>query len=188
MVAIQQRADGAGPQRFRTHLLRLAMSNRDIKILTSASDGLPGYADDRMSSLLEYWRSMRDGDALPPRGRMDPMDMRDKLANVFILDVDGDKYRFRLVGEALNERYDGRLKGKTINEVLRGEVLDETLEEHGICARDRAPVFTRNTEQTRSVLEDFQVYQRLLLPLADDGRAVDAIFGCMLFMPTEIPS
>lgn len=157
------------------------MTSAERFVLERATDALPPYADAKLGRLIAYWRARRAGDALPTHDAIDPLDLAPILPNLFLLDVEDRSFRFRLVGEALNARYPGGLKDRRLDDLLSGEVLAETLEEHRLCVERRAPVFTRNSEESRSVQGDFQVYQRLLLPLSADGEAVDAILGAMHF-------
>lgn len=80
----------------------------------------------------------------------------------------------------MNQRYRRQLKGRLLRELMTGEVLAAALEEHRLCVRHRAPVFTRNTDETAS-LDDIQCYQRLLLPMSTDGHTVDRLLGVMAF-------
>ena len=157
------------------------MSAREFILLSNDNDGLPASADERLVQLLAYWRSKRCTRDVPARSSIDPLDIPRLLTNVFILEVDGGEFRFGLVGEALNARYGGQLKGQTLSQLLSGQALGETTEEHMSSVRKRVPVYTRNTEQSRLVYDDFQVYQRLLLPLADAQDTIDAILGAMVF-------
>ncbi len=142
---------------------------------------VPPPADPRVVRVLAHWRGqVRDG-RLPARADIDPVVIARVLPNVSILDVLGDgDFRFRLAGEALNERY-GSLKDRRLSELMEGAHLEITLEEHRSCVERRVAVFTRNTERTRQRLGDSQIFQRLLMPLAADGATVDALLVVMIF-------
>ncbi len=156
------------------------------RILTLIEPGmsLPSEANEKLGQLLDYWRDACNGRPIPARKDIDPLSIPRLLTNIFILDVeDGEvfRFRFRLVGEIVNERYGGRLKGATLNELLTGDRLNETLEEHRVCLEKQVPVYTRNTAEAASVSDDFQLYHRLIMPLGGPDAAPSAILGMMQF-------
>lgn len=135
----------------------------------------------RLLSLWLAWRGERR--QAPDRQDIDPLALRGLLAQVFLLDVLDDDYRFRLVGEAVNERYRHQPKGRTLRQLLRGNALVDTLREHRLCAGGLA-VLVRNEPATVS-LDDIKLYARLLLPVGIvDGRARH-ILGAMTFDSTS---
>lgn len=152
------------------------MIERECTVLAPSGEVVPAVAVLGLAKMLRYWRERWREGRLPARSDIDPVDFAPLLPDIAILDVlDDGMFRFRLAGETFNARY-GQLKGKRLDQVLRGEILERTLHEHRLCVERAAPVFIRNTELTRSIDGDFQVFQRLLLPLADDGVSVDAVF------------
>lgn len=153
----------------------------DLIALDPEGDDVPAAADPRVARVLAYWRGLARPGRLPSRADLDPVALVPVLPFVSILDaLEGGDFRFRLVGEALNDRY-GVLKDRRLSEIMEGELLAFTLEEHGTCVRDRVAVFVRNTERTRGRLGDSQIFQRLLMPLAADGETVDALLVVMVF-------
>lgn len=131
--------------------------------------------------LLAVWRGWAAGRAAPERQDVDPLAMPDLLANLILLDVEDDDFRFRLAGEAVNARYGHRLRGRALRELMApGRALDETLYEHRRCAEDLAGVFVVNSVGV-AAMDDLNLYARLLLPVAAaDGRA-RLIVGVMEF-------
>ena len=141
---------------------------------------LPETADKKLTQMLAYWRSLRDGDGFPGRNAIDPLSIPKLLPYILLLDVEKDDFRFRLVGEAVNRRYGGQIKSRSLTELLDGQILTETLDEHVRCIHSHAPVFTCNTIQTIDT-DDMKLYQRLILPLSDNGSEVQSIAGVMHF-------
>ena len=130
--------------------------------------------------LLFVWNGWCRDRTAPTRDDVDPIDMPGLLANLLLLDVDGDDFRFRLVGEAVNSRYGHGLKGRRLSELLDGAALDETMYEHRRCVDDRAGVLVRNTRDA-ATLGDQLLYTRLLLPLADAEGRMRHVIGVMEF-------
>ena len=150
--------------------------------LVPATSALPDGAGTELEQLLEYWRGVCRGRTTPERSDLDPLSIPRLLANIFIMDAEPDGvYRFSLVGESMNERYGGQLKGCAINDLLSGTVLAETLEEHSLCMENKTPVYTRNSVEVASALDDFQLYHRLILPLGPKDGPPVALLGMMSF-------
>ena len=136
---------------------------------------------DRLGRVFSLWNHWRGERPAPRRTEVDPAALRTLLPQIFIFDVEDDDFRFRLVGEAVNERYDHRLKGRSLRELLTGNVLDETLHEHRQCVERQQAVLVHNSVETISN-DDRSIYTRLLLPLeVVDGKARH-ILGLMEFM------
>ncbi len=141
---------------------------------------LPESADTKLTRMLDYWRSLATEGKFPTRNAIDPLSIPQLLPYILLLDVENDDFRFRLVGEAINARYGGQIKGYSLTELLDGQILAETLDEHIRCVGSTAPVFTRNTISTIDS-DDRKLYQRLILPLSDNGTDVQSIAGVMHF-------
>ena len=143
----------------------------------------PGFERfDGPARLLAAWLHWRgDGRPMPSRHDIDPLDIPHLLATVFLLDLEGEDFRFRLVGEDVNERYGHRLTGRRLTELMSGPALEETLEEHRQCVRDQVAVLVDNTGFSAG-LYDVQRYVRLILPIADAEDRVAFIIGVMQFV------
>ena len=126
---------------------------------------------------LGWWEGKAAG-ALPDRSALDPVELRRHLSCVALLDVEGDDFRFRLVGEEVRARY-GALRGRSVCEALMGDARAETLAEHRACAVGRRPTLARRNEPTCDG-SDQRRFWRLLLPFGDDERTT-AILGVMHF-------
>lgn len=133
------------------------------------------------TQLLDIWRSWAAGRSVPEPTDVDPLSMPALLANLILLDVCDDDFRFRLIGEAINVRYGHRMKGRTLRALMPpGPALDETLYEHRRCAENLAGVFVINSVGVAN-LGDMNLYARLLLPVGGaDGRA-QRLLGVMEF-------
>ena len=141
----------------------------------------PDLADrPRALALLDAWHRWRGERTVPEREDVDPVDIPALLEHIVLLDVEGDDFRFRLVGETVASRYAHRLKGRSMRELMSGTSLDETLYEHRRCATDRCGVLITHSEAMTS-LGDIRTYTRLLLPLGGTGARADHIIGVMQF-------
>lgn len=134
----------------------------------------------KAARLLEAWHAWRGDGSIPERSDVDPVDIPDLLPNLFLLDVEENDFRFRLVGEQISKRYANRLKGKCIGEVMSGAGLDETLYEHRRCAEDRQAAMVWQSRDLASA-DDLRAYTRLILPLGSAGPRASHIIGVMDF-------
>ena len=151
----------------------------------SAAGALPEGADDRLCRFLDYWRTKCVDGALPHRRDIDPIDIAPLLSAILMLDVAGDDFRFRLLGQDIVARY-GSLKGRTLRELMSGAELERTLAEHRLCRDRRLPVYSENSLQSAGS-GDWLLYQRLLAPLAGDDGGVAALAGIMAFRSVQDP-
>ena len=151
-----------------------------LRFLTiPAAGSLPEGADDRLHRFLDYWRGKCSDGVLPHRRDIDPTEIAPLLATIFLVDVAADDFRFRLVGQDIVTRY-GSLKGRGLRELMSGDELERTMREHRLCVDTRLPVYSENTMQSAGT-GDWQLYQRLLAPLAGDAGGVTALAGVMAF-------
>jgi hypothetical protein len=135
---------------------------------------------ERIGLVLSLWNRWRGDQPAPRRRDVDPAALRTVLPQIFIFDVEEDDFRFRLVGEAVNERYDHRLKGRSLRELLSGNALDETLHEHRRCVHHLEAVLVHNSVEAVT-RDDRLIYTRLLLPLEVVGGKAHNILGLMEF-------
>lgn len=147
--------------------------------IISVDDVLPEGADQKLSQFLGYWRSKCSAGRLPARREIDPTEIVPLLAAIFLMDVDGEDFRFRLVGQDIVARY-GSLRGRALRELMVGRELELTIAEHRRCIVARQPVYSENTVQSAGT-GDWQLYQRLLTPLGGAHGVVDGLAGIMVF-------
>jgi len=122
----------------------------------------------------DYWLSKCQGERLPGRGDIDPLDFPWALGLVCLLDVERYPltFRYRLDGTTIAERYGADLTGRTIDDVkpdFHAALLRRHFAEVADSGRATAyRISLRYGGQART-------YMRLALPLSRDGNAVDMI-------------
>ncbi len=132
--------------------------------------------------LIAYWDRKRGDRIAPARPEIDPLDLARVLPHVALIDVlDGIKaeaatFRYRLVGEHINEQTGRRLAGETVGPAFILPGL------HEACATAAAQASIETIES--EFLNASGVYKRLsavLLPLSTDGERVDTLLvGAMI--------
>lgn len=134
-------------------------------------------------ALLDYWQRMHPDNGLPGRQHFDPAAIASLLANVWLLDVTSDPYRFnyRVIGSAL---VDAGTPCKT-NEWLHVSVPEpdkradmeaffiEAIESRSPNWRRGAPTIYHNR-----YISDLEV---IALPMARDGETVDQLLCATVF-------
>lgn len=140
---------------------------------------LPPDADERLHRLHAYWNGLRPApDLLPGRQHFDPVDIPALLPYLWLLDVSRDplRFRYRLSGTELVKAMGADFNGKYLDEI-RGDFANTTTGlQHAEVVRTGAPAFREGWPTLHQGME-FRWMQRLVLPLARDGKTVDIVLG-----------
>lgn len=125
----------------------------------------------RIHRLYAYWREKAAG-GVPARAQFDPVDVRELLPNLMLLDVMGDmpRLRYRLVGTRVVQYTGFDFTGRFLDEmVFQGRDFME--ECYRLVLTERRPVFGHYAWLVRS--RHFGRCEFALLPLSEDGKHVD---------------
>jgi hypothetical protein len=135
-------------------------------------------SDPKIRKVYDYWSSKcRDG-ALPKRSDIDPVDIYDCLSAIMIFDViDGGRdFRIRLAGSLVEEAHDRPLKGMLLSELGQGTAMTTVLARFQTLVTQRLPDFYSDT--LALVGRSFIEFDRVALPLAEDGQTVTHVLCC----------
>jgi hypothetical protein len=149
------------------------MSNLE-KFADWSSDQLV-HCHSSLQRLYEYWSVQRGDRPMPARGDIDPIDLKELLPLLILIDVVSDprRYVYRLVGTHEVEIRGTDPTGKAVDEAYYGESSDTTAAYLDRVVFTRRPLLYRGTYQplrTRTQREDV-----LFLPLSQDGETVNMI-------------
>lgn len=130
--------------------------------------------------VLAYWTEKAGKRPMPARRDLDPvLDLRDLSKYLFLVDVDEDGrgFRFRIVGTGLVDCLGTDVTGKRLDELAGDERYFSQMEEQFAAAvRTRLPV--RGEFCLPSQFTNHEIpFERLLLPLSDDGSVVNMLLG-----------
>lgn len=133
----------------------------------------------RLLELRRYWQSRRRGRPFPARSDIDPLDLTVMLPNIFLVDIEpGPRFRYRLSGTGVDDIHGQTLTGKTPGDIKTPEVAQIVQEQYEATLRSGAP------RCDHLVLHgddgSYWHYERLILPLAADGRRID-MFLCGIY-------
>jgi hypothetical protein len=139
----------------------------------------------RLKQLYGYWRSKAPPGRLPARADLDPGDIPQLLPYIFMIDVEHEprRFRFRLIGTQICTWAGRDVTGWYLDDPSygpRGAIISSQYAE----VVDRGVPFY--TEQPAARPErDYIFYERLVLPLAADGRTIDILLcGVDVLTPT----
>jgi hypothetical protein len=130
----------------------------------------------KLVAFLDLWQSKRRGNAHPARADFSMEDLRPFLGRIGILDVvdGGADFRFRVYGSAIANAYKGEMTGKSVND-YRSNFRDIIVPGYRRCYETGEPQY-----DVLEVDDDLMRYrwERVVVPLAADGRTVDMIMVC----------
>ena len=135
--------------------------------------------DTRLKDLLVYWEEKRRGRPMPLAGELAPVDLSFILPNSLWVEVEHEprRYRYRRVGTELERIYGSSIEGLYIDEMpgfLYRRIASRAYAE---VVDGREPVCrTLNFSMTSW----FAKYERLLLPVSQDGTRVDVVLGAIV--------
>lgn len=128
------------------------------------------------------WQGKCDGDRLPARRDFDPLEMRECLGSIFLVEAvpELDDFRYTLIGSEIVRQVGVDSTGKRVSEVFGEPGLALYRE-----VRDRRrPIRVHGAVDWKQ--KSYKAYEAVLMPLADDGRSVDRFIGAMVFsMPVS---
>lgn len=158
------------------NLARPALNVARTWAWTTSLDALP-WCSRRMADLYDYWDGRRGVWAMPRRADIDPIDMRDWLARVVLVDVidGGAQFRYRLIGTELTQLRGRDATGLTVEEAWPAADAEIVLAGYRDVVARREPVFCHATQGPRSARRPQAGI--MLLPLSKDGERVDMILG-----------
>ncbi len=141
---------------------------------------LPRFIHPSSLELYSYWNARRGARPAPYRSEIEPADIRDVLADIFILDVEGDcqRYVWRLAGTRICALHCRELKGRDFmsdwtghNEEQMRTLLRTVLEKNLVAVVE---LVGRNTRNQRIDME------MVLMPLHVQGSSEMRVLGALL--------
>ena len=153
--------------------------------LDPGHDIAPGSYCEEIRRLADYWRHIHPAEGLPGRQHLDPLDIPDLLANLWLVDVHRSPWRFRvrLIGTAIVSFVGADHTGQWMHEVFSGFEKTDAHRDLVTCVTDGRPIAC--TARLVSDPERTHVRaQRIHLPLATDGRTPDMILSLTQYLNT----
>jgi hypothetical protein len=103
---------------------------------------LESLTNDRLRRLYEYWDGKRGGRAMPSRADIDPLEMREHLSRMHLLDVLGPNlFRYRVYGSGVTNPNMMDMTRRTTQD-YEDTVFGALVTRHyQTCADEKAPVY-----------------------------------------------
>lgn len=137
----------------------------------------------RVARIYRYWKERCGPNGLMDRQRLDPLDLRDLLPNVLLVDIESDGMRCRIAGMAIESRYGRSLKGVAISETFDMVQRKDTSHQWREIQSDRKPKYRCGPMAFPNA--DVCEAERVLLPLSSSGASVDHILGAIFYRPLK---
>ena len=174
------------------HLEHLARSHESLEATAAADphhaawpDPIKEISEPTHKSLKEvyaYWLTKRGSRIAPPRSALRSEELALLLPNITLLDAVGDppRFHFRVCGTNLTAAYGEDLTGKFLDEIDLGSgragIIGLCIKAVTECRPQVARV--RYTKQRDGRLLE---YERIALPVSDDGKAVNMLMFAFSF-------
>lgn len=127
-----------------------------------------------LAGLLALWEARRSGRRMPARRDLDVLDLRPWMGRIILLDVlgGGADFFYRIHGTDLAERIGFDLTGRRLSSASERPMTAQAFAEYRRAVEAREPQFYAGS----SYLDrPHIIYDKLVLPLADDGETVDRL-------------
>lgn len=137
----------------------------------------------RLIGLFDYWQQRCDGDHLPGRRHIDPLDMAEWLGNLLLMEVTADgSYRYRLYGSGFVQEFGREMTGRTIADLPTEQqgLIRAEYEQARVSRQPSARVYSAEFDIASLIRLGREIrkqasWERLVLPLANDGTHVDML-------------
>ncbi len=142
--------------------------------------------DSRLLGLFHYWHGKCQGRVMPARRDIDPIEMRQWLGNLLLVDFPPDplQYRIRLDGVNLVQFYNSSREGKGVEVMTSEEERRIVLPQYMTVLENKQPAYYESEFVTSEGIVTSQ--RKLLLPLSEDGQRVNMVLGGIYFDRVEV--
>ena len=161
----------------------MADTGRDSDDDSLYAAALPDDCDHRLRALYDYWRSRHPPEGgLPGRRHIDPVHVPKLLPWIWLVDVQRSPLRFkhRLVGTEQVRAMERDLTGKWLDEVFP-LFLGSPSYRQFTAAAERGEIAYRRGKPQFHLSKEYLAVERLLLPLAKDGKVVDMLLAITVY-------
>ena len=129
-----------------------------------------------LAKALSYWRSKSQTPSIPSRSQIDPLEMRQFLPKILMIDVESEgEFTYRLCGTHVAEINGKDLTGQRASKASLGAASQHFIEVYQRAIRDRKPLLF--TGQLWWQNRQWVGFEQIILPLSTDGLAVDKLMS-----------
>ena len=128
--------------------------------------------------LYDYWNRLRGSRSAPDRRDIDPTQIREALANTFILELnESDEFDFRLAGSHICAAYARELKGRSFTGLWHPRDRDAMDTLIRAVTEDHAVALV--TFQATNAVQAKMSVETILLPIRHNGMTSTRLLGAM---------
>ena len=141
--------------------------------------------DPRLLALYRYWRAKAGDRKMPRRDEIDPIEMKSWLSNLVLIEFMGsvETYRVKLEGTNIEAFYGNRRTGRRIEALTSGSERTLMMAQYRPVVEQGIPAFYEAEFENSHGQLSRQI--KLILPLSDDGVAVNMVIAGIYFKPPE---
>jgi hypothetical protein len=129
-----------------------------------------------LGALFHLWNNKRDTRAMPSRRDFTTVELQPWLSELHLVAVHPEGLRFVVFAPGPADRYGADMTGRYVSDLEPPELAREAGRAYSAAIETRAPMFST---QSASDSGRRRSWSRLILPLSDDGLAVDRLFVAM---------
>jgi hypothetical protein len=136
--------------------------------------------DPLFPDLLGYWRTKRGERKMPRRADIDPLDLREHLGNLLLLEIADpiENSRYRLIGTRIVDASGRDSTDKSLGELYQDPIRSGLIRMYGTIVAARAPHAGWGRWMVGS---DYLAVGALFLPLSENGETVTMVLAKMKF-------
>ncbi len=127
--------------------------------------------------LVDWWLAARGERRMPALGDVNPVEIPKALTRIWLCDVlpESGRIRYRLAGDEINDFWGFNLAGRYLDDIVPSERLASVTEKCRLAIELPAVVHIAGCLSLTD--EIARNGERVILPLSDDGRRVNALLG-----------
>jgi hypothetical protein len=153
--------------------------------MTQQDDGFPDFLSvlqaPALRDIAQHWNEIRGERRIPGWRDIEPLKIARHLPIVWSWRYDRDAERFtgRLIGQTVADLFGRSIRGVKMEDYFQGKLYDAV---YARCHRVVSePCFSRDHGNIFNYRDRFSLGERIILPLADDGKHGDGVFGATAF-------
>jgi hypothetical protein len=152
----------------------------------------PAQLHPELQEFLDYWLSKHGPSGqLPSRAQIDPSEIPNLLTGIALYDVErvptkvGYRFKYRLLGTRHSVVNQADFSGRYIEEVHYPDEAVPIIGVFSLVVERRLPHYARGERVARRDPNSRISYERIIVPLANDGVTVNMLLGHYIFHNME---
>ena len=152
----------------------------------------PDHLHPELQEFLDYWLSKNGSQGqLPSRAQIDPSEIPNLLTGIALYDVErvntalGYRFKYRLLGTRHSAANQSDFSGRYVEDVHYPDEAVPIIGAYCLVVERRLPHYWRRDRISRSDPARRIHYERVVVPLANDGVTVNMLLGHFVFYNTD---